>query len=468
MGNRLNYIRFYLFLSIIVSVVLAGAFTLLVFGRPYCQWEWLSGVGVNALLWLITLHFFHFFEIDMPYIWQFTAKILKAAMVVLVFRFVIRRFILSGSGSFLCGVTSSLMSTISILVFIFFGVAALNRLEKHVVIVGDGFSGRSVSRLLMKNKYLGTRIMGYFSDKVSRPMVICEGNEIAEEEGAEIGQVDWLGPERELLDFLNDNQVDMIIVSEDSHLYENRIEAFNSIRRMGIEIVFFDTLIEHLLCKYPVLHMTKSEVNQLVRDIEKRNSALTLYGFNIRIFNIFFSFFALLLASPVLLLSALIIKLESKGPVFFKQERVGRYGIEFMLLKFRTMREHDPGSFSRYSCKNDPRVTKFGCFLRKTRIDEIPQFINVLRGEMNVIGPRAEWIKLVSEYEKDIPYYGIRHLIRPGITGWAKVNYPYGRNAVDALYKLQYDLYYIDNRSVFLDMRIILKTIWTVLRGSGF
>ncbi|HPE21246.1 MAG TPA: sugar transferase, partial [Candidatus Mcinerneyibacteriales bacterium] len=130
-------------------------------------------------------------------------------------------------------------------------------------------------------------------------------------------------------------------------------------------------------------------------------------------------------------------------------------------------RNHDPKNFPKYSTKGDPRVTRFGALIRKLRIDEIPQFINVLRGEMNLIGPRAEWDELVKEYEKEIPFYQQRHIVRPGISGWAQVNYPYGENIEDALYKLQYDLYYIKYRSFILDLKIVIRTIAIMLGGKG-
>ena len=131
------------------------------------------------------------------------------------------------------------------------------------------------------------------------------------------------------------------------------------------------------------------------------------------------------------------------------------------------MRTHDPSKHSRYSNENDTRITTFGRFMRKMRIDELPQFLNIVKGDMNIVGPRAEWDLLVAEYEKDIPFYHQRHIVRPGLTGWAQVNYSYGANSTDALYKLQYDLYYVKNRSFRLDFMVMFKTIFIMLSLKG-
>jgi exopolysaccharide biosynthesis polyprenyl glycosylphosphotransferase len=170
---------------------------------------------------------------------------------------------------------------------------------------------------------------------------------------------------------------------------------------------------------------------------------------------------------PVMVLSALAIRLDSPGPVFFKQERVGKNGLVFVLWKFRSMRQNAEENGAVWAEKVDPRVTRVGKWIRLLRIDEIPQLYNVFRGEMSLIGPRPERPEFIQELEKQIPYYGIRHSVRPGITGWAQVNYRYGASVEDALRKLEYDLYYIKKMSLLLDFKIILKTIGVVLFGQG-
>lgn len=170
---------------------------------------------------------------------------------------------------------------------------------------------------------------------------------------------------------------------------------------------------------------------------------------------------------PIMLLSMIIIKTESRGPVFFVQERVGFDNKPFKIVKFRSMKMHDENEHSKYAGKNDSRITGYGRVMRKTRIDELPQIWNVLRGDMSFIGPRAEWNKLSEEYEEKIAFYPLRHSVKPGLTGWAQVSYPYGAGLEDMKIKLMYDFYYIKHQSLSLDVKIIFKTIRTVLFGKG-
>ena len=174
----------------------------------------------------------------------------------------------------------------------------------------------------------------------------------------------------------------------------------------------------------------------------------------------------LLILSPLILFVALILLITDGRPVIYSQERTGLHCETFTLFKFRTMRRgSDRGDA--YTREGDDRVTPFGNLLRKLRIDELPQLWNVLRGDMSMIGPRAEWVRLVEDYERKIPHYHFRHLVRPGISGWAQVNYPYGASLEDTLIKLSYDLYYIRNFSLHLDAEVLLKTLHVILFGKG-
>lgn len=156
-----------------------------------------------------------------------------------------------------------------------------------------------------------------------------------------------------------------------------------------------------------------------------------------------------------------------KNPAFFKQKRIGLRGEEFEMVKFRSMKVHDPSKFSKYASKNDDRITAVGKFIRKTRLDEFPQLINVLKGEMSFVGPRPEWNELGRDYEKKIKNYKLRYAVQPGLTGWAQVMYSYGASVKDAEIKLEYDLYYIKHQDFMLDMMIFFKTTKTVLFGKG-
>ena len=156
-----------------------------------------------------------------------------------------------------------------------------------------------------------------------------------------------------------------------------------------------------------------------------------------------------------------------KNPAFFKQKRIGYRGREFEMVKFRSMKVHDPSKYSKYASEHDERITKVGKFIRKTRFDELPQIINVIRGDMSFVGPRPEWNELGKQYEKEIKNYDLRYAVQPGITGWAQTMYTYGASVDDAKIKLGYDLYYVKNQSLILDIIILFKTTKIVLFGKG-
>jgi sugar transferase (PEP-CTERM system associated) len=187
-----------------------------------------------------------------------------------------------------------------------------------------------------------------------------------------------------------------------------------------------------------------------------------------RIFDLAASSLLLVIAAPLIAITAVLVKLESKGPAFFRQRRVGRYGQHFWIPKLRSMRQDAelPGT-AVWAEKDDPRITRVGRVIRKLRIDELPQVWSVLKGEMSFVGPRPERPQFVAALEQDLAYYAERHMVKPGITGWAQINYPYGASLEDARHKLEYDLYYAKNYTPFLDMLILLQTVRVLLWPDG-
>lgn len=188
-----------------------------------------------------------------------------------------------------------------------------------------------------------------------------------------------------------------------------------------------------------------------------------------RLFDISVSLIVLLLTAPIMLLSALAIVVESgfRGPVFYRQTRVGYRGETFSLIKFRSMTTDAEKNGAQWAATNDSRITRIGGFLRKTRIDELPQFLNVLQGDMSVVGPRPERPEFTSELENHIPHYDMRHQVKPGITGWAQVHYPYGASVEDTKNKLEYDLFYLKHSHLLLDILVAFKTVRVCLVGAG-
>ena len=199
-----------------------------------------------------------------------------------------------------------------------------------------------------------------------------------------------------------------------------------------------------------------------------------------RLFDIVMAILIFIPAFPFMIITYILVKLDVgikyiilnpmkilKNPAFFKQKRIGFRGKEFEIIKFRSMKIHDPSKFSKYASEHDNRITKFGKFMRKMRLDELPQLINVLRGDMSFVGPRPEWNELGRDYEKKIKNYKLRYGVVPGLTGWAQVMYPYGASVDDAERKLEYDLYYIKHQDFVLDIVVFFKTIKIVLFGKG-
>jgi sugar transferase (PEP-CTERM system associated) len=186
-----------------------------------------------------------------------------------------------------------------------------------------------------------------------------------------------------------------------------------------------------------------------------------------RAFDIAASGVLLLVTWPIIAVFAALVKLDSRGPAFFRQRRVGLYGQPFELIKLRSMQTDAEKDGAKWAQKNDPRVTRIGRVIRKLRIDELPQAWSVLKGEMSFVGPRPEVPAFVDDLEDKLPYYAERHMVKPGITGWAQINYPYGASIEDARHKLEYDLYYAKNYTPFLDLLILLQTLRVVLWNEG-
>lgn len=197
------------------------------------------------------------------------------------------------------------------------------------------------------------------------------------------------------------------------------------------------------------------------------SSSRMLTGAVKRLFDIAASLVLLFLTLPVIALFALIVKLDSKGPAFFRQRRIGLYGESFDLIKLRSMYIDAEKDGAKWAEENDPRITRVGRFMRKVRIDELPQTWSVLKGEMSFVGPRPEVPRFVEDLQEQIPFYGERHMVKPGITGWAQINYPYGASTEDSRTKLEYDLYYAKNYTPFLDLVILLQTVRVILWPEG-
>ncbi|MBI2054457.1 MAG: sugar transferase [Candidatus Staskawiczbacteria bacterium] len=268
---------------------------------------------------------------------------------------------------------------------------------------------------------------------------------------------------RDMERILNDEHINTIILSPEAYRLPNIIDFFYKASKKGIQFVNLATAYERILKKVPLEAISQLWFLEKVSRAEKR-----FYEFVKRLIDIVLSLIGLAGLIVIFPFVGSAIKLTSSGPLFYKQGRVGKGGKIFEVVKFRTMIENAEMNGATWATKEDPRVTKFGKFLRKTRLDELPQVFNILKGEMSIVGPRAERPEFVEKLKKEIPFYEERLLVRPGLSGWAQINYGKDLDSNDTKEKLQYDLYYIKNRSLTIDLAIILKTIKTILSATGW
>jgi len=271
----------------------------------------------------------------------------------------------------------------------------------------------------------------------------------------------------DLLELVRSNLASEIVISTSgfsSETIKNLNKQLILLFEEGINIKSFETYYEEVTNRVPKEYLDFNFYKQI--NLSKNNDN-RFYHFSQRMFDVIISivgisFFVVIL--PLIFIANLI---GNRGPIFYIQERVGYKGKNFKIFKLRSMIKNAEKDGAVWAQKNDKRITSFGKFLRNTRLDEFPQFINILKGEMSMIGPRPERPEFVHDLENKIPFYGIRHVIRPGLTGWAQVNYPYANTIEEQETKLRYDLYYIKERNSFLDFKILIKTISTILFFKG-
>jgi sugar transferase (PEP-CTERM system associated) len=261
-----------------------------------------------------------------------------------------------------------------------------------------------------------------------------------------------------------ENEIDEVVLAMDDRRRDFPMDDLLECRLAGIDVLELSSFLERETGKVR-LDVTNPSWIVLGEGFRESSHLLVIE----RMFDVVVSLLLLIPALPLMLLTAIAIRIEDglRAPILYRQIRVGRYNKPFQVLKFRSMRQNAEEDGAVWAVANDPRITRVGACIRKTRIDELPQLLNVLRGDMSFVGPRPERPEFVDELAKRLPYYRSRHAVKPGITGWAQLCYPYGASDQDALEKLQYDLYYVKHRSFLLDLAIVLQTVEVVLWGKG-
>lgn len=267
--------------------------------------------------------------------------------------------------------------------------------------------------------------------------------------------------------FIDKNYITEVVVSNKG-LSEDNIKLINKelilLFEQGVNIISYESFYEEVNARVPREYLNHNFYKHI--NFSKNNTN-RFYLFGLRIVDIIVSFVGMLFFITLLPFCLIGNLFANRGPLFYTQNRVGENGVIFKIYKLRSMIKNAESNGAVWAKKNDVRITSFGKFLRRTRLDEFPQFINILKGDMSIIGPRPERPEFVIDLEEKIPFYAIRHIVRPGLTGWAQVNYPYANTIQEQETKLRYDLYYIKERSAFLDFKILIKTITTVLYFRG-
>lgn len=322
---------------------------------------------------------------------------------------------------------------------------------RRVLIVGGAEPGLLALRLLREFDFRNSLVVGLLDSSGVETETSVEGIPVLRKTAS------LLECAREL----DVNEIVLAHATAQTELFPALVEC----QELGIEILTMPQVYEDLLHRVPVRHLESSWLfTSFVESVRSKDASLVAKR-AVDIVGAAVGLVVLLVAAPFVMLA---VWLDSGRPVFFRQVRMGRAGRGFVMHKFRTMvQDAERETGPRWSTAGDPRITRVGRLLRKMRLDELPNLVNVLRGEMSLVGPRPERPELVDVLARDIPFYRTRLLVRPGLTGWAQINHPYGDSVADALQKLEYDLYYLKHRSMMFDLRILLRTPATLLKLEG-
>ena len=325
-------------------------------------------------------------------------------------------------------------------------VCSLYMKKKNVLIFGSNHIENNIQEDIIRS--LDYNYVGYISNNKSRATEY------------------FIGSYEQMEEIIYQKKIDILVIVKDikSPGFKKYMKRIFDLKINGLKIMNYEEFNEDI--------QKKIDINKINEEWLLQSNGFDILNNEVqrnikRGMDLMLALILMVILSPLALIVSIIIKLESKGPVIFKQMRIGENMRPFKVYKFRSMRLHDPEKYSKYTLDNDSRVTRFGKFIRKTRIDELPQLWNILKGTMSFVGPRPEWDILAKDYARQINYYNLRHLIKPGITGWAQVMFPYGESLDDAKKKLEYDLYYLKHQDFILDVLVAAKTAKAVFFGKG-
>jgi len=325
-------------------------------------------------------------------------------------------------------------------------------LMRRVLVVGAGKAGHTLVDVYRKLSPPPFNLIGFIDDDPRKRNKAYHG-------------IPVIGTSSQLLELVEDYRVSDIVVAITGEIKGGTFQTVLDAQERGYEVTRMPIIYEEMTGRVPVHHL---ESDWVIRSFVDQVRVSGVYELLKRLMDIFGALVGLMILGAVLPFTAIATMLDSGFPIFYSQTRLGKGGSVFRIYKFRTMKQNaEADGEAKLAEEHDPRVTRVGNFLRRTRLDEMPQFLSVLRGEMSLVGPRAERPELVAGFQKQIPFYRARLLVKPGLTGWAQINYGYVASVTETAVKLEYDLYYIKHRTLTMDFNIVLRTIGTVLRRSG-
>ncbi len=436
MIRALNLRKLFLFLGDVILAYFALFLTVLIGFWGSFNWalfsEHLLGFSMLYFLWLLIFYIFGLYDLNLIKTrFDFYPRLLGALLTSLglgmtVF-YLIPLFSIAPKTNLVLDILifGALIFIWRKLFYFLFASLFLNK----VAIIGKTLETETLATAISKRPYLGYRV------------------------GA------LLDENQNLLLQIQENKIDTLILADNLNLDFRLIQSLYQVMPTKIDFLELENAYEIICEKIPL-----SSVSQTWFLENAKKGRKELYDQMKQVYDLFLSSIILLLSSPLWILIALAIKLEDKGPVFYSQERVGKDRKTFLLRKFRSMRVGAEKAGAVWAKEKDPRVTNIGKFLRRTHLDELPQMLNVLKGDLNLVGPRPERPEFVQQLEQEIPHYHLRHLIKPGFSGWAQIKFRYARSIIESKEKFQYDLYYVKNRSFLLDMGILLKTFQLFLK----
>ena len=325
-------------------------------------------------------------------------------------------------------------------------------LQRRVLVVGAGKAGQTLAEVYRTLAPPPFRLVGFIDDDPKKV-------------GRSVMGFPIIASSNQLLQVIEDYKISDVVVAITGGMRGATFQVVLDAQERGAEVMRMPTLYEEISGRVPIHHL---ESDWMLRSFIDQARVSGFYELAKRLLDILGGFVGLILMAVTFPFTALAIIIDNGFPIFYSQPRLGKGGIPYVIYKYRSMRKDaEADGKVKVAEENDPRVTRVGNFLRRSRIDELPQFWNVLSGEMSLVGPRAERAELVNSYQKQIPFYRARLLVKPGLTGWAQINYGYAATVYDTVVKIEYDLYYIKHRSLSMDVNIILRTIGTVIRRTG-